>query len=525
MAGLTAVEIAGLFNGRFGRRHRVRLLGGAREPEYQPASDRQPAVIRYTRDYARSALHELAHWCIAGAERRRLRDYGYWYQPPPRNERQLAAFARVECRVQALELLLSEAAGISFCVSVDDVSAQASFEPHFARQVEAAGPRRWRTCWRSPPGAGSSSMADVDCVVIGAGVVGLACARALALAGLDVVVLERHGHVGEETSSRNSEVIHAGIYYPTGSAKARLCLAGKLMLYEFCRRFQVDHRRCGKIIVAADESQRAVLEDYRLRARQNGVGELEPLSAAEVQSLEPNVRCVAGLLSPTTGIVDSHGFMAALRGELERSGAMIAFGTTVTGLARLAGGGLKVAVPGYELSARHVVNSAGLSAPAIARLLDSGAPQAFFARGHYYGYSGPPPFSRLVYPIAEAGGLGVHVTVDLAGQVKFGPDVEWVDDADYRFDDTRRDRFAAAIERYFPALERGRLLPDYVGVRPKITPAGTPAADFRLDDERIHGVPGLMNLLGIESPGLTASLAIAEEVRALITATPAELPC
>ncbi len=367
-------------------------------------------------------------------------------------------------------------------------------------------------------------MADVDCLVIGAGVVGLACARCLAEAGLDVLVVERHGRIGEETSSRNSEVIHAGIYYPQGSAKARLCVAGKALLYRFCEDHHVPYRKCGKIIVAADETQLQVLEDYRRQALANGVGELDWLSATDMAALEPNVAGVAGLWSVSTGIIDSHSYMLALQGQLERAGAMVAFGTAVEGLESCPGG-VRATTDGYAVTATHVVNSAGLTAPALAAQLDERAPRAYYARGHYYGYRGAPPFSRLVYPVAEAGGLGVHVTIDMAGQVKFGPDVEWVDEVDYRFDDSRREVFAAAIERYFPGLERQRLVPDYVGVRPKISPPGAAAADFRIDTEEDHGVPGLINLLGIESPGLTASLAIAETVRACVTGAKTSFEC
>jgi len=354
-------------------------------------------------------------------------------------------------------------------------------------------------------------LADIDCVVVGAGVVGLACARRLAAAGLDTVIVERHGRIGEETSSRNSEVIHAGIYYPSGSRKAALCVAGKRLLYAFCAEHGIPHSACGKIIVATDDSQLDALRGYQRQAAANGVGELEWLSGEEIGRLEPEIHAVAGVLSPTTGIVDSHALMLALQGLFERAGGMIAFETEVTRLERR-GSELVLQAGGVEISTARVVNCGGLDAPALARQLDPGAPPARFARGHYYTYHGRRPFSRLVYPVAEAGGLGVHVTLDLAGQVRFGPDVEWVERPDYAFDDGRRERFATAIERYFPALDRARLAPDYVGVRPKISGPGEPAADFRIDGPDVHGVPGLINLLGIESPGLTASLAIAEVV-------------
>lgn len=360
----------------------------------------------------------------------------------------------------------------------------------------------------------------VDVVVIGAGVVGLACARVLARRGRDVVVLERHETIGFETSSRNSEVIHAGIYYPTGSLKARLCVQGKAMLYRYCDEHGVPYRRCGKIIVATAEAQLPVLHEYRRQAAANGVGELAWLSAGDVAELEPAVSAIAGVRSDTTGILDSHAYMLSLQGELERAGGMIAFATEVTGLVPEQGG-LRVLTPALELDARVVVNAAGLAAPVVAAWVHPGAPPARFARGRYYVYEGASPFSRLVYPVAEAGGLGVHVTLDLGGQARFGPDVEWVDGVDYRFDDSRRQSFEAAIRRYFPALDPARLHPGYTGIRPKISAPGEPAADFRIDGPSVHGVPGLVNLLGIESPGLTASLAIAESVsQALERAAP-----
>jgi L-2-hydroxyglutarate oxidase LhgO len=352
---------------------------------------------------------------------------------------------------------------------------------------------------------------DADVVVIGAGVVGLACARELALRGREVVVLERHARIGSETSSRNSEVIHAGIYYPSGSRKARLCVEGKALLYRYCEANGVPHRRCGKLIVATDPSQLEVLRDYQVQALRNGAGPLDWLDGAEVEALEPAVRAIAGILSPSTGIIDAHAYMLSLQGGLEAAGGLVVCNTEVGTLAR-SGTGIRLVTGDLELNARWVVNSAGLSAPALAAQLIPDAPRGRLARGRYYGYLGAAPFSRLVYPVAEPGGLGVHVTLDLAGQIRFGPDVEWIEEIDYRFDDARRAQFCAAIARYFPAVDIDRLTPGYTGIRPKISGPAEPAADFRIDGPRDHGVEGLVNLLGIESPGLTASLAIAREV-------------
>ena len=348
----------------------------------------------------------------------------------------------------------------------------------------------------------------VDCIVIGAGVVGLAVARALALAGREVVVLERHDVIGSETSSRNSEVIHAGIYYPAGSAKARLCVTGKTALYQYCRERQVPHARCGKIIVATQPDNEDVLRGYQQQAQINGAGTLRWLSGADVRALEPDVRAVGGVLSETTGIIDSHAYMLALQGDLEAAGGVVAFETEVE---RLLPGHPDSAVrtPDLDLAATTIVNCAGLWAPELAATATATAPEAYFARGHYYALSGASPFERLVYPVAEPGGLGVHVTIDLGGQAKFGPDVMWIDDVDYSFDGGNRDAFVTAIRRYYPDLDETRLHPSYTGIRPKISAAGQPAADFRIDGPEQHGVPGLINLFGIESPGLTASLAIA----------------
>ena len=365
----------------------------------------------------------------------------------------------------------------------------------------------------------------VDSIVIGAGVVGLAVARALARAGREVIVVERHGHIGEETSSRNSEVIHAGIYYPTGSLKAQACVAGKHALYDFCERHGVAVNRCGKLIVAVDPGEIPVLERLKATAEANGVPDLTWLDPPQAAELEPQVRCSKALLSPSTGIVDSHAFMLALQGDAEADGAMIAFNTPVAHAA-VADGGLVLETGGEQpmtVAADLVVNAAGLSAVAFAAGIDGfpadRLPEPRFAKGNYFAVSGKPPFRRLVYPVPEPGGLGVHATIDLGGQVRFGPDVEWVSgvhDRIYDVDPHRADAFYGAIRRYWPDLADGALSPDYSGLRPKLVGPGEPAADFVIQGPIDHGVLGLVNLLGIESPGLTASLALADRVVAAL---------
>jgi L-2-hydroxyglutarate oxidase LhgO len=363
---------------------------------------------------------------------------------------------------------------------------------------------------------------QVDCVVIGAGVVGLACAAAIAAAGREVIVLEAAHLIGSETSSRNSEVIHAGIYYDAGSLKARLCREGRDRLYAFCSERGVPHRRLGKLIVAESEAQVQRLGAIEKAARANSVDDLEWLSASQITSLEPAIIGHTALFSPSTGIIDSHAMMLALEGELANFGGMVVLGSPVTGGATSLDG-IVLNVGGDDpvsIKARTVINAAGLHAQSLAGSLDgmprSAIPPIRYAIGHYYRMSGSAPCRHLIYPVPEDGGLGVHLTLDLGGQVKFGPDVRWIDDIDYRFDDSQRTAFTTAIRSYYPGLDIDRLSPDYTGIRPKLAGPGAPAADFRIDGADVHGVPGLVNLFGIESPGLTASLAIADHVARLI---------
>jgi L-2-hydroxyglutarate oxidase LhgO len=356
----------------------------------------------------------------------------------------------------------------------------------------------------------------VEAVVIGAGVIGLAVARRLALAGREVVVLEGEDAIGTHTSSRNSEVIHAGIYYPRGSLKARACVEGRHRLYEYCSERGVAHRRTGKLIVATDTAQVEELEGIRQKAHDNGVADLVRLSPPRARAMEPELECVAALFSPSTGIVDGHGLMLAYLGDAQRAGAMLALKCPVTkGVARTEG--IELHVGGADpILAKQVVNSAGLRAPSLARRIEGYpaelAPPELYAKGNYYTLGVPAPFSRLVYPVPEPGGLGVHVTLDLGGRARFGPDVEWVDTIDYTVDPGRSDRFYAAIRRYWPGLPDGSLEPGYAGIRPKISRTNAHAADFIVQGPRVHGVPGLVNLFGIESPGLTASLPLADLV-------------
>jgi len=364
-------------------------------------------------------------------------------------------------------------------------------------------------------------MEEIDCAVIGAGVVGLAAARALALAGREVLVLESEGAIGTGTSSRNSEVIHAGIYYPQGSLKAKLCVEGKELLYAYAAERGVPHRRCGKLIVATSPGQADQLDAIRVKAAANGVGDLAMLTAQQAGALEPQLHCVAALHSPSTGIVDSHALMLSLLGDLENAGGMLALKSSITRAECGAGAVVLIAEDGTALRCRSVVNAAGLGAPALARCFEglppSAVPVEHFAKGNYFTLSGRAPFGRLVYPVPEPGGLGVHLTIDLGGQAKFGPDVQWVSSpGDLVVDPTRGDGFYAEVRKYWPALPDGALIPGYAGMRPKISGPGEPAADFMIDGPDSHGIQGLVNLFGIESPGLTSSLAIGRHVARLL---------
>ncbi|HEX6319245.1 MAG TPA: NAD(P)/FAD-dependent oxidoreductase [Burkholderiales bacterium] len=363
-------------------------------------------------------------------------------------------------------------------------------------------------------------MEKLDAVVIGAGVVGLAVARALALAGREVVILEAEEAIGTHTSSRNSEVIHAGIYYPGGSLKARACVEGKALLYEYCASHGVPHRRSGKLIVATEQAQVEELHKIQRRAHANGVTDVVWMTRAQALALEPELACVAALYSPSTGIIDSHALMLAYLGDAEARGAMLALKSPLERVL-IKNGWFELHVAGGEpIASQVLVNSAGLRAPTVARMMEGfpekSIPREFYAKGNYYSLARRPPFSRLVYPVPEPGGLGVHVTLDLAGQARFGPDVEWVEriggKEDYAVDPRRAERFYAAIRRYWPGLPDGALLPGYAGIRPKTAGPGEPAPDFQLQGPAAHGIPGLVHLFGIESPGLTASLALANAV-------------
>lgn len=360
---------------------------------------------------------------------------------------------------------------------------------------------------------------SVDCVVIGAGVVGLAIARKLAMEGRDVIVLEEADAIGTITSARNSEVIHAGLYYPEGSIKARLCVAGRNMLYDYLQERAINYRRCGKLLVATSEDEAHALDDILAKAITNGVVDMKKISAADAHALEPELSCHGALLSPSTGIFDSHSYMLNLQGDAENHGAVFAFLSTVTG-GRINEGMVSLDVSGEDgtmtLDCRTVINAAGLGAQKIASALEGFSaalvPVLHYAKGSYFTLSGTAPFEHLIYPLPGKSSLGTHYTRDLGGQGRFGPDVQWVDEIDYEVDPNRAESFYSAIRRYWPQLADGALNPAYSGIRPKVQAPGEPTADFIIQDASVHGVAGLVNLFGIESPGLTSSMAIAQEV-------------
>lgn len=358
----------------------------------------------------------------------------------------------------------------------------------------------------------------IDCVVVGAGVVGLAVARAIAQSGREVLVIEAQATIGTGTSSRNSEVIHAGIYYPRGSAKARLCVEGRRLLYDYCATHGIEHRRCGKLIVATDRTQLDRLKGIEVAASANGVSDLHWIDADEATAMEPALNCVAALHSPSTGIVDSHGLMVSLQADIERKGGAVVFRTPLVSGRGVRGG--MVIEAGSEadsitLLASVVINCAGLGAQEVARRLTvppGQIPPLYYAKGNYFCLRGGTPFKRLIYPVPEPGGLGVHLTLDLAGQARFGPDVEWVKEICYTVNSDRAAGFYAAIRQYWPGLPDAALQPAYAGIRPKLSGPGEPAADFTIQGPDQHGLPHLINLYGIESPGLTAALAIGQTI-------------
>lgn len=365
-------------------------------------------------------------------------------------------------------------------------------------------------------------MDKIDCVVIGAGVVGLAVARALALQGREVMVLESADAIGTGTSSRNSEVIHAGIYYPQGSLKARLCVQGKSLLYAYCAERGIGHSRCGKLMVATSDAQVAQLQGIINKAAANGVLDLVLLTREQARALEPQLECVAAVHSPSTGIVDSHALMLALQGDLENAGGLVVLNSPLTHAERVHDATILIVEDGTELQAKTVVNAAGLQAQALASRFGGLAPQfippSHYAKGNYFTLSGRSPFTRLIYPVPEAAGLGVHLTIDLGGQAKFGPDVQWVSSPDdLVVDPARGEAFYAEVRKYWPGLQDGALNPGYAGIRPKIQSPDEPARDFLIEGTAVHGVAGLVNLFGIESPGLTSSLAIGDYVGRLLS--------
>ena len=368
-------------------------------------------------------------------------------------------------------------------------------------------------------------MERVDCIVVGAGVIGLAVARTLARAGREVVVLEAEPVIGSGVSARNSGVIHAGLHYPRDSLKARVCVEGKRALYAFCQQFAVPHANIGKLVVASEPAQIDALHRLMTRARENGVKDLEWLDSGGARSLEPSLSCEAAVLSPSTGIIDVHAYLLALLGDAERHGAMVAFDTPCLG-GEVEDGGIRVDAGGQHpirLFCNILVNCAALGAVALARAIRglpaASVPDLHLAKGNYFQLTGPSPFQRLIYPVPSGTWLGVHVGLDIAGRCRFGPDIRWVNTLDYDVDATRETTFASAIRRYWPALPDGALTPDYAGIRPKLTAEGAPARDFVVQGPADHGISGLINLFGIESPGLTSSLAIAEHVKTLLGVT------
>ena len=359
-------------------------------------------------------------------------------------------------------------------------------------------------------------MDKLDVVIIGAGVIGLAIGRAFALRGRDVSIFESQPNYGMETSSRNSEIIHAGIYYPQNSLKANLCVSGKAKLYEYCKNRAIPHSRIGKLIVATDDNEIDVLKQYQHQAVQNGVTDLSYLSNKQVSRLEPKLQAVAALLSPSTGIVDSHALMSNFLTDVTNQGGTLVCNSKVTG-GRLTSSDSIINIAAgsdeYSVQCNLLINSAGLSAPAMAKSLGTPAtfiPPTYYAKGHYFTLSGQSPFSHLIYPLANNAGLGIHATLDLANQVRFGPDVHWIDTVDYHFDESRKTEFVSAIKRYYPTLDEHSLQPDYTGIRPKIVGPDASPADFIIQGKNQHGINGLINCYGMESPGLTASMAIAE---------------
>ncbi|MBU3617668.1 NAD(P)/FAD-dependent oxidoreductase [Polynucleobacter sp. JS-Fieb-80-E5] len=374
-------------------------------------------------------------------------------------------------------------------------------------------------------------MDQVDCVVIGAGVVGLAVAREMALQGRETILLERESAFGTISSARNSEVIHAGIYYPKDSLKAKLCVEGNRMLYEYCRTHHVATQPYGKLIVASDESQLDDLQAILYKAQQNNVPEIKMITGEQAKLMEPELHCAAAVFSATTGIVDSHGFMLSLLGGFEDAGGMIAYQSPLISakpIGENAKDGFELVIggaDGMKIQTKLLINCTGMSAPAIAQKIEGlpqqQIPKAYFAKGNYFSLSGKSPFKHLIYPIPEPGGLGVHLTLDMGGQAKFGPDVEWLEideesQIDYTVNPKRGEGFYAAVRRYWPGLKDNALQPDYSGVRAKIVPPNAPAGDFCFNTPKDHGLEGLFNLYGFESPGLTSSLAIAKHLEGLI---------